>query len=174
MMHWEEQIEETQPPSKWVVMLNILLILLIIFMMSSNFAFLPGVVTAGTLPRLPESKLIQAPKIIVTALLKKSTDKDGKSSRQYIYSYNGAEVSDINALEKTLREALLKNGERTQGGMYDNESRPLILLHADKNMQLDELMRFYALGRQLDVNIFLVTASDKSENSTILPHAQEN
>lgn len=159
-MNWENKIDEIHGPAQWIVILNIFLIMLIIFMMSSNFAFLPGVVSSGSLPRLTEPKMIQAPKLIVTALSYETLGRTpGKgNSSNFEYSFNGITVNTFQELKKSIDEAVAQNKK--------NGNEPLLLLHADKTMPVNELIKFYAMARGMKAQILIVTSSEPRDTSS--------
>ena len=75
MMNWEKHVDTMKPPSNVIILINIFFILLVLFMMSSNFVFLPGIETGASLPELEGAQIIQANKLIVTLSANKNYKK---------------------------------------------------------------------------------------------------
>ena len=174
MINWEERLKPVPSPSIYVDALNVLFILIIIFMLSSNFIFLPGIKSRAALPELPGAEIIQANKLIVTISFKADGEQAG-SSQKFEYTFNGNKaetLDDIKSdIKKTLDNVDKETANRTSGG---NAESPIILLHADKGIPLQELVNCYAKLREYNAMIVLATDFEKEESTIRIQQAKGN
>lgn len=175
MMNWERHIDTMKPPSSVIILINIFFILLVLFMMSSNYVFLPGIETGASLPVLEGAQIVQANKLIVTLSANKNYKKGafGAEGEKYLYSFNGQTATNRGSLENSI---LLELANSTQATQNRNESReaakPMIVLNADKNIPLQELVNFYAFARKNNANVFLVTDYQHPDDNNSLERPQ--
>ena len=176
MMNWERHLKPMPAPSQWVILINIFFILLVIFMMSSNFVFLPGIETSASLPELEGAKIIQANKLIVTLSENQSYKNGGQGSsdERYLYSFNGQTATNRGSLENSILKELANS---TQASLNRNGGhgfvKPMIVLNADKSIPLQELVNFYAFARKNNANVFLVTDYQRQDDNIRLERPQE-
>ena len=176
MMNWERHLKPMPAPSQAVILINIFFILLVIFMMSSNFVFLPGIETSASLPELEGAQIIQANKLIVT-LSENKNFKNGNpeaTDEKYLYSFNGQTATNRGSLENSILKELANSTRATQNRNAGREyTKPMIVLNADKNIPLQELINFYAFARKNNANVFLVTDYQRPEDNIRLERPQE-
>ena len=178
-------MKDVPAPSASVVALNLMFIMLIFFMLSSNFIFLPGIKTSATLPELPGAEIIQANKLIVTISFEIDKETQKIVPGKYIYTFNGMdavhsldevmkEINETleNANRETLNRTVEKNSDNAKAGKSD-ETSPIIILHADKEIPLQELVNCYSKLRECNATIVLATDFEKKESNTRIQQARE-
>ena len=175
MMNWERHLRPSPPPSHGVILINIFFILLVLFMMSSNFVFLPGIETGATLPELENAPIIQANKLIVTLSENKNykANSVGADGERYLYSFNGQTATNRGSLENSILKELEKSSiasHNRNGGM--EHTKPMLVLNADKNIPLQELVNFYAFARKNNANVFLVADYQRPDDGNRLEKPQ--
>ena len=175
MKNWENRLQEIPAPASTIVVLNLLFIILIFFMLSSNFIFLPGIKTSATLPELPGAEIIQANKLIITISFEIDKNTQKVIPDKYIYTFNG--MDDVHSLDEVMKEihetldtVTVETTNRTAG---DNGETPIIILHADKGIPLQELVNCYSKLRECNATIVLATDFEKKESQTRIQHAKE-
>lgn len=175
MTFWQKYIKEMKPASSIIISIDLFFILLVIFMMSSNFVFLPGVKSVS-LPTLPDAEIIQANKLIITISRNETADNPsgnavpGNSSTntaKYSYSFNGQTKNTREDLESAIQNAIAFSKtaahNRTKS---NNQNTVMLVLRAEKNLPYEELINFYSFARKLNVQLFLVTDFEKPEEPT--------
>ncbi len=181
MIHWEKRLNEVPPPSTPIVVLTLMFIILIFFMLSSNFIFLPGIKTSATLPELPGAEIIQANKLIITVSyeIDKSTQKIIPD--KFIYTFNGMDaVHSLDELMKEINETLDNANKESSNTTAENKSdenkttEPIIILHADKEIPLQELVNCYSRLRECNATIALATDFEKKESQTRIQQVKEH
>ena len=175
MSNWEQKIKEVPSPLSAVVALNLMFILLIFFMLSSNFIFLPGIKTSATLPELPGAEIIQANKLIITISFEIDKETHEIMPGKYIYTFNGLDaVHSLDELMKEIQEELINSNKASNNrSADDNGESPIIILHADKDIPLQELVNCYARLRECNATIVLATDFEKKESNTRIQQAKE-
>ena len=175
MSKWEQQLKDVPSPSISVVALNLMFIMLIFFMLSSNFIFLPGIKTSATLPDLPGAEIIQANKLIVTISFEIDKESQQILPGKYIYTFNGMDaVHSLDEVMKEIHERLDdENKESKNRNPGDKEGSPIIILHADKGIPLQELANCYSKLRECNATIVLATDFEKKESNTRIQQAKE-
>ena len=175
MHNWENRLKELPSPSSSVVVLNLFFILLIFFMLSSNFIFLPGIKTSATLPELPGAEIIQANKLIITISFEIDKTTQEVLPGKYIYTFNG--MDDVHSLDEVMKEINETldnvNVETSHRTPKDKEESPIIILHADRGIPLQELVNCYSRLRECKAPIVLATDFEKEESKTRLQQAKE-
>ncbi|MBR4220177.1 MAG: biopolymer transporter ExbD [Victivallales bacterium] len=176
MMNWEKHVDTMKPPSSVIILINIFFILLVLFMMSSNFVFLPGIETGASLPELESAQIIQANKLIVTLSTNKNYKKGafGAEGEKYLYSFNGQTATNRGSLENSILLALANSMQATKNRNAGREfTKPMIVLNADKDIPLQELVNFYAFARKNNANVFLVTDYQRPDDNNRLERPLE-
>ena len=175
MMNWEKHVDTMKPPSSVIILINIFFILLVLFMMSSNFVFLPGIETGAALPELEGAQIVQANKLIVTLSENKNYKKGafGTEGEKYLYSFNGQTATNRGSLENSILLELANSTQATKNRNAGREfAKPMIVLNADKNIPLQELVNFYAFARKNNANVFLVTDYQRPDDNNRLERPQ--
>ena len=154
MNYWPDKLKKIPGPSPAVAFLNLFFILLIIFMLSSNFVFLAGIRSKSiSLPPLKDATIKSAQKIIVSVSRKETSTEAGAKIISYEYSFNGENVQDAEALRPRLMEALRLAG-RLESGSAPEEL--MIVLMASKDIPYEKLIEFYGLAKDCQVPLYLV------------------
>ena len=170
MMNWEKHLTPMPHPSHGIILINIFFILLVVFMMSSNFVFLPGIETGASLPELEGAQIVQANKLIVTLSENKNYKKGAfdSESEKYLYSFNGQTATNRGSLENSILKELANSTQSSKNRNRGREyTKPMIVLNADKNIPLQELVNFYAFARKNNANVFLVTDYQRPDDNRL-------
>lgn len=163
MNTWQSKLVRVKAPSPYIVLMDVFFILLVIFMMSSNFVFLPGVKSVP-LPVLPDAEIVEARKLIVTV---SQREDDSGTGGRYIYSFNGQAKKSREDLESAIREVLdISKNAAVSRGPQSGITPPIIVLRAEKSLSVEELINFYSFARKLNTQLFLATDFEKKEEDT--------
>jgi len=165
MALWQRHIKTMPAPSPVVILIDLFFILLIIFMISSNFVFLPGVKSVS-LPVSENVEIEAANKLIVTISQGATARQDG--APVYLYSFNGQSKNDRDALEAAISTALEAAGPSRIGKSQAGHGAKLVL-RAEKDIPYQEIMHFYSFARKHHVQLFLVTDFARKNDMMRMP-----
>ena len=155
MNYWPDKLKKISAPNAGIAFMNLFFILLIIFMLSSNFVFLAGIRSKSiALPPLKAAEIKSAQKIIVSVSRKETEGANGKII-SYEYAFNGENVQDAEALRPKLSEAIRLAGRQDNATKAPEEM--MIVLMASKEIPYEKLIEFYALAKDYNVPLYLVT-----------------
>jgi len=153
MTFWQKKLVKYSAPSPLVGLVDLFFILLAIFVLRTNFVYLPGIQSVE-LPLLKDAEIISAEKHIMTVSFDRSTNSRGK----YVYTFNGETRKSLDDMESSVREALATTG------IAANRGHILVLL-AEKGIPYEQLVEIYAFARRLNVQLFLATGIERMENN---------
>ena len=153
MTFWQKKLVKYPGPSPLVALVDLFFILLAIFVLRTNFVYLPGIQSVE-LPVLKEATVISAEKHIMTVSFDKRADTRGK----YVYTFNGETRKSLDDMESSVREALNVSGIASQ-------RRHVLVLLAEKGIPYEELVEIYAFARRLNVQLFMATGIERLENN---------
>jgi len=158
MKYWPDRLKEIPGPRPGAALLSLFFILLVIFMLSTNFVFLAGIRSKSiSLPPLRGAEIKRAHKIIVTLSRKENrvpavSPGTGETTVvSYEYSFNGESAQDAEAIRKRIEEAihLASSGDVPKDLM--------LVLMASRDIPYEKLIEFYAISRDCHVPLYLVT-----------------
>ena len=153
MTFWQKKLVKYSAPSPLVGLVDLFFILLAIFVLRTNFVYLPGIQSVE-LPLLKDAEIISAEKHIMTVSFDRSASTRGK----YVYTFNGETRKSLDDMESSVREAL------AVPGIASNREHILVLL-AEKGIPYEQLVEIYAFARRLKVQLFLATGIERMENN---------
>lgn len=162
MTFWQRHIKKMPAPSVGVVVLDMFFIMLIVFMLSSNFVFYPGIKSIS-LPVSEDDDIIAANKLVITVTKDPLNSETGGA---YIYSFNGQVKNKFEELEATIAETLNGSGNvGTSSGKVSDDARKIVL-RAEKSIPYEEIIHFYMMARKHNVQLFLVTDTTKRKTAS--------
>ena len=153
MTIWQKKLVKYSAPSPLVGLVDLFFILLAIFVLRTNFVYLPGIQSVE-LPLLKEAEIISAEKHIMTVSFDRGTNTRGK----YVYTFNGETRKSLDDMESSVREALATPGLAAT-------RRHILVLLAEKGIPYEQLVEIYAFARRLNVQLFLATGIERMENN---------
>ena len=158
MTFWQKKLVKYSAPSPLVGLVDLFFILLAIFVLRTNFVYLPGIQSVE-LPMLKDAEIISAEKHIMTVSFDKSANSQSVNSRgKYVYTFNGETRKSLDDMESSVREALAVPG-------IASERRHILVLLAEKGIPYEQLVEIYAFARRLNVQLFLATGIERMENN---------
>ena len=153
MTIWQKKLVKYSAPSPLVALVDLFFILLAIFVLRTNFVYLPGIQSVE-LPVLKDATVISAEKHIMTV----SFDRSANSRGKYVYTFNGETRKSLDDMESSVREALAVSGIAATRGH-------ILVLLAEKGIPYEQLVEIYAFARRLNVQLFLATGIERMENN---------
>ena len=153
MTLWQKRLVKYPAPSALVGLVDLFFILLAIFVLRTNFVYLPGIQSVE-LPVLKDAAVISAEKHIMTV----SFDRSAVARGKYVYTFNGETRKSLDDMESSVRE-VLSNPAIATG------RRHILVLLAEKGIPYEQLVEIYAFARRLNVQLFLATGIERLENN---------
>ena len=144
MIRWRTNIEYEAGQYPWIALLDVFFILLVFFMLSSNFVPLRGIEVE--LPRTGGRFLYTSRNYVVTI------DKDSR-----IY-FNDAAVSGADELKRQLSESL-----NARGFQPDKER---VIIRCDVRAPLTVVAEVLAVAEELNVNALFMSAGPARGRTT--------